>query len=91
MSKSVTEQIESLKKELGQAENGLKVLCNKKYDTERRERTHRLIERGAMLESLVYDLDQFSNEQVRELLVIALDSDNVKQYLWKQGYDGMVP
>ena len=91
MSKSVTEQIESLKRELGQAENRLKVLCNKKYDTERRERTHRLIERGAMLESLVYDLDQFSNEQVRELLVIALDSDNVKQYLWKQDYDGMVP
>ena len=91
MSKSVTEQIESLKKELGQAENRLKILGNRKYDTERRERTHRLIERGAMLESLVYGLDQFSNEQVRELLVIALDSDNVKQYLWKQGYDGMVP
>jgi len=91
MPQSIHEQLETTKKELQQTENRLKILENRKHDVERRDRTHRLIERGAILESLVYGLDQLSNEQVRELLVIALDSDNVKQYLWRQNYNGMVP
>jgi len=54
MPQSIHEQLETTKKELQQTENRLKILENRKHDVERRERTHRLIERGAMLESLVY-------------------------------------
>ena len=44
---------------------------------ERSARTRRLIERGAILESLVPDAVMFSNEQIKELLKHALGTDAV--------------
>lgn len=77
----IQEKIQSVKKELSQSENRLKVLENRKWDTERRERTHRLIERGAILESFASGLDKLTNEQVKELLAVALKNEEARQYL----------
>ena len=79
------EQIHAVKKELKQAQNRLKILENRERDIERRERTHRLIERGAILESLVPGLDKVRNEQVQQLLIVALRSRAAVEHLRSLG------
>jgi len=79
--RTIEEEIEIARTEKGQAENQLKLLINRKRDTERRERTHRLIERGAILESLADGLDDLTNEQVRDLLIVALETEEARQHL----------
>ena len=46
-------------------------LQNRYKDEKRRSRTHRLIERGAILESLIPDAEAYSNEQIQHILRIA--------------------
>lgn len=46
------EEKHKLEKEIRQLENRQKILLNKKSDAERKARTRRLIERGAILESV---------------------------------------
>jgi len=54
--------------EIRQLENRRKIVLNKKSDAERKERTHRLIERGAILESIFPSVIPLSNEEVKALL-----------------------
>lgn len=42
-------------------------------DRERRERNHRLIERGALLESFIKDSTDFSNEELKDILGRAMN------------------
>jgi len=79
--RTIGEEIEIARTKKEQSENELKVLLNRKRDTERRERTHRLIERGAILESLVDGLDDLTNEQVQDLLIVALETEQARQHL----------
>lgn len=46
-------------------------LCNRAKDLKRRQRTSRLIQRGALLESFIPDAESYTNEQVGYLLKIA--------------------
>ena len=49
----------------------INALQNRYKEEKRRSRTHRLIERGAILESLIPDAEAYSNEQIQHILRIA--------------------
>ena len=63
------EEKRKLQTEIRQLENRQKILLNKKADAERRERTHRLIERGAILESVFPAVAAMTGEQVKAFLL----------------------
>ena len=66
--KSLEEQQRSVQAELKQLENRQKILLNRKHKEERRERTHRLIEQGAILESIFPEVTAMTGEQVKAFL-----------------------
>ncbi len=57
-----------IEKEIKQLENRQKILLNRKHKEERRERTHRLIEQGAILESVFPEIAAMTGEQVKAFL-----------------------
>lgn len=59
---------EVVRKKIRQLENRQKILLNRKADAERKARTHRLIERGAILESMFPEIVSMSGEQVKAFL-----------------------
>ena len=63
-----TEEIESVQEKIRQLKNRQKVLLKKKSDAERKARTRRLIERGAILESIFPEAIPMTNEQVKAFL-----------------------
>ena len=60
-------------KELKQSHH-IRSLQNRYKEEKRRSRTHRLIERGAILESLIPDAESYSNEQIQHILRIAFEN-----------------
>jgi hypothetical protein len=68
MSTTKTEKIEKLDVKIQQLLNEKKRLINHNKETERKARTKRLIERGAILESLIPNFEDLSNEQVKRFL-----------------------
>lgn len=66
--KSLDEQKDDVQTEIKQLENRQKILLNRKHKEERRERTHRLIEQGAILESLFPEVAAMSGEEVKAFL-----------------------
>lgn len=66
--KSLEEQQRSVLAEIKQLENRQKILLNRKHKEERRERTHRLIEQGAILESVFPEVAAMTGEQVKAFL-----------------------
>lgn len=66
--KSLSEQQKDLETEIKQLENRQKILLNRKHKEERRERTHRLIENGAILESIFPEVAAMTDEQVKAFL-----------------------
>ena len=68
ITKTYASQIEAMQEEIRQRENRLKELLQKKKEQDRKDRTHRLIERGAILESLIDEPETFTNEQIKTFL-----------------------
>lgn len=66
--KSLEEQQKSIQAELKQLENRHKILLNRKHKEERRERTHRLIEQGAILESVFPEVVAMTGDEVKAFL-----------------------
>ena len=66
--KSLDERIVAAQDELKQRENHLKELIQKQKQADRNARTKRLIERGAILESLLNEPESLTNEQIKTLL-----------------------
>lgn len=62
------EQQKSVQAEIKQLKNRQKILLNRKHKEERRERTHRLIENGAILESIFPEVATMTGEQVKAFL-----------------------
>lgn len=58
-----------MQREIRQLENRQKILLNKQTDAERRARTRRLIEHGAILESIFPALADLSGEEVNAFLL----------------------
>ena len=61
-------EIEKATQEIRQYKNRNKILTQKIRNEEQRLRTHRLIERGAILESIFPELKDVSTEEVKAFL-----------------------
>jgi len=84
MSKNTIERIETLQEKIQQLENQKKQLIQQQKELDRKARTRRLIERGAILESLISGADTFTNEQIKAFLEKTIRSDSARKLL-----DGM--
>ena len=67
MDKSQEEQ--QVEKKIGQLQNQQKILLNRKRTEERRARTHRLIERGAILEGIFPLAPDLPGAEVKAFLI----------------------
>ena len=81
-------KIEDGKKKIRQFENREKMLRQKLSKEERRTRSHRLIVRGAVFESIVPEAKTMTDEEAAALLRLALTSEPVREYLKKRAEDG---
>ena len=80
----LTAEIEEGKKKIRQYENREKVLRQKLTQEERRTRSHRLIVRGAVFESIVPEAKTMPDEEAAALLRLALTSEPVREFLRKR-------
>ncbi len=55
--------------QIRQLNNRIKILANRERDAERRERTHRLIEKGAMVENILPQTVNMSSEDFKKFLI----------------------
>ena len=74
-------QVRNLEEEIQQKQNLLKELRNRYRVQEDKERTHRLIERGAILESLVEDAEILTNDQIKMFLIKTIQTDFARKVL----------
>jgi hypothetical protein len=74
MTKTKMERIAGIEAEIKQLENQKKKLLQQQKEQERKARTRRLIERGALLESLIDGAEAFTNEDIKSILTAALKS-----------------
>ena len=81
-------EIEDGKKKIRQFENREKVLRQKLSQEERRTRSHRLIVRGAVFESIVSEAKGMTDEEAAALLRLALTSEPAREYLKKRAESG---
>ena len=72
MAKTQIERIAGIEAEIKQLENRRKRLLQQQKEQERKVRTRRLIERGAILESLLDGAETLTNEEVKVVLSAAL-------------------
>jgi hypothetical protein len=59
---------EAVREKIRQLKNRQKILLNRKADAERKARTHRLIEHGAILESIFPEIVLMTGEQIKAFL-----------------------
>ena len=77
-------EIEDGKKKIRQFENREKMLRQKLSKEERRTRSHRLIVRAAVFESIVPEAKTMTDEEAAALLRLALTSEPVREFLRKR-------
>ena len=77
-------EIEDGKKKIRQFENREKMLRQKLSKEERRTRSHRLIVRGAIFESIVPEAKTMTDEEAAALLRLALTSEPAREFLRKR-------
>ena len=77
-------EIEDGKKKIRQFENQEKMLRQKLSKEERRTRSHRLIVRGAVFESIVPEAKNMTDEEAAALLRLALTSELEREFLRKR-------
>ena len=67
---SLLKQRDEAKKEAAQYENQVKILLNKQRDLERRERNHRLIVHGAIMEGVFPFTASMDGESLKAFLIV---------------------
>ena len=72
MRKTATEKIQAEQVRKQQSENRIKTLQKAQREEERKARTKRLIERGAIVESLIDNPAKLSNEEFATMIATAL-------------------
>ena len=77
-------EIEDRKKKIRQLENREKMLRQKLSKEERRTRSHRLIVRGAVFESIVPEAKNMSDEEAKAFLRLILTSETAREFLRKR-------
>ena len=83
-------EIEDGKKKIRQFENREKMLRQKLSKEERRTRSHRLIVRGAVFESIVPEAKTMTDEEAAAFLRLALTSEPAQVFLKKRAGNGNV-
>jgi hypothetical protein len=81
MAKTNLEKIDGLNAQITELENERKRLLSLQKEADRKARTRRLIERGAILESLIPNPTSYTNEQIQALLVKLIVPDNAHKIL----------
>lgn len=75
---NLNDQIGKINEQIKQLQNKKKTLLAKESVEKRKKRTKRLIERGAILESVINNVENFSNEQLQTLLIEIFSSEFAK-------------
>ena len=75
---NLNDQIGKINEQIKQLQNKKKTLLAKESEEKRKKRTKRLIERGAILESVIGNAEDFSNEQLQALLIEIFSSEFAK-------------
>ncbi len=81
MAKTKLERISSIEDEIRQLENQKKRLIQEQKQQERKDRTKRLIERGAILESLIDGAATLTNDQIKTLLAKVIATEQSRRIL----------
>ena len=81
MPRTTIEKIEGIQSQIEQLENERKRLMQRQKEQERKDRTKRLIERGAILESLVPGAAAFTNEHIKVFLEQTVGNDSARKLL----------
>lgn len=76
--KKIDEQIKKTEEQIAQLTNKKKRLMSEQKKEERKKRTKRLIERGAILESIIGNAEDFTNEQIQTLFIEIFSADFVR-------------
>lgn len=76
--KNIDGELQCAQKELEQLTHRKDRLVSKLSNEERRKRTRRLIQRGAILESIIDGADGFTNEQIQKLLIEIFSTETAK-------------
>ena len=76
--KNIDVQIAKIQVQINQLTNKKKRLISEQKQAERKNRTKRLIERGAILESVIGNAEELSNEQLQTLLIEIFSSESVR-------------
>ena len=80
-SKEIKEKIDYTEERLRQEKNQEKKILKQDIVKRRKERTHRLITRGAILESLIENVEELTDEEIKILLEEATKTKEFKETL----------
>ena len=72
---AVRHEIEKAEREIEQGENKIKRLMNYMSTAERKARTRRLIQRGAITEAFISDAENLTNDEIQAALAKAFRAD----------------
>ena len=81
MPKSKQERIAGIEEQIQQLENQKKRLIQEQNEQERKARTRRLIERGAILESQIDGADVLTNDQIKIFLEKTIQTEFARRIL----------
>ncbi len=80
-SKEIKDKIDYTEERLRQLKNQEKKILKQDIIKRRKERTHRLITRGAILESLIENAEELTDEEIKSLLEEATKTKEFKEIL----------
>ncbi|MED5966365.1 DUF3847 domain-containing protein [Streptococcus anginosus] len=80
-SKNIKDKIDDTEERLRQLKNQEKKILKQDIEKRRKERTHRLITRGAILESLIENAEELTDEEMKILLEEATKTKEFKETL----------
>ena len=80
-SKEIKDKIDDTEERLRQLKNQEKKILKQDIVKRRKERTHRLIIRGAILESLIENAEELTDEEIKILLEEAIKTKEFKETL----------
>ena len=80
-SKEIKDKIDDTEKRLRQLKNQEKNILKQDIVKRRKERNHRLITRGAILESLIENAEELTDEEIKILLEEATKTKEFKETL----------
>ena len=80
-SKEIKDKIDDTEERLRQEKNQEKKILKQDIVKRRKERTHRLITRGAILESLIENAEELTDEEIKIILEEATKTKEFKETL----------